>query len=259
MYPVLLEIGRFKLASYGVVYLIAFLAGIAGVAHYAARASGRKFGELFDLAFQTAIAGEIGAHLTFLAVEWDRMASGAISWLKFVIAGRVVLGGVLAGTAFFAWRVYRMKLPVAACMDGAGIAVTLAMSIGRLGCLLSGCCYGAPTDAAWGIVFRDPQAATWNGTPLGIALHPTQPLLAAVAFATFLFLRWNFERRRFVGETAAWFLVLHGVTRFAIEFLRADPRGATFGLATSQWIGLAMAAFGVVWLVRGKTGRCGSI
>lgn len=258
MYPVLFEFGRFQLASYGVFYLIAFLVGITVLAKYVARVTGRPFGEMFDLSFQTAIAGEIGAHLTFLVVEWDRVIGGDVSWWRLLLAGRVVLGGVLTGIAFIAWRVYRLRLPVAASLDGAGIGVSLAMAIGRIGCLLSGCCYGAPTDAWWGIVFHDSQAAQWNGTPLGVALHPTQPIQALLAFGIFLFLRWNFEHRRFVGQTTAWFFALHGLTRVFAEFLRDDPRGAVLGLATSQWIGLAMALFGVAWLVRGATGRCGS-
>ena len=259
MYPVLLEIGRFKLPSYGVVYLIAFLVGITVLAQYIARVSGRSFGEMFDVAFQTAIAGEIGAHLTFVVVEWERVFGGQVSWWRLVLSGRVVLGGIITGILFLAWRVHRLRLPAVACLDGGGVGVALAMAIGRIGCLLSGCCYGAPTDAAWGIVFRDPQAAAWNGTPLHVPLHPTQILLFVVSLAVYFFLRFNFERRRFVGETISWFLLLQGLTRFAIEFLRDDPRGTSLGLATSQWIGLAMAAYGVAWLVRGKTGRCGSI
>jgi phosphatidylglycerol:prolipoprotein diacylglycerol transferase len=203
---------------------------------------------MVDVAFMIAIAGEVGARLTFVIVEWDRFAAGAISVRQFVVGGRVVLGGVVVGIAFAVWLFRRYKLPVAGVLDAVLTGTALGMGIGRLGCLAAGCCFGRPTDGWWGITFTDPLAERLNGTPLGVALHPTQILQAIEGFVFFGFLLWLFHRRRFQGQIAATFLLLSGLARFWIEFLRGDPRGAAVGISTSQWIGLAMAAAGILWL-----------
>ena len=62
------------------------------------------------------------------------------------------------------------------------VPVPIGLGIGRLGCLMSGCCYGKPTDLWWGITFTNPDAERISGTPLHVALHPTQILQAIDGF-----------------------------------------------------------------------------
>jgi phosphatidylglycerol:prolipoprotein diacylglycerol transferase len=247
MHPILFQVDDFPVHTYGVLYLAAFLVAIVVTAKLATR-SGVPFGRMVDVAFMIAIAGEVGARLTFVIVEWERFAAGAISLRQFLVGGRVVLGGVVVGIAFAIWLFRRYKLPVAGVLDAVLTGTALGMGIGRLGCLAAGCCFGKPTDWWWGITFTDPLAEGLNGTPLGVALQPTQILQAIEGFVFFAFLLWLFHRRRFQGQIAATFLVLAGLSRFGMEFLRGDPRGAAVGISTSQWIGLVMVAGGILWL-----------
>ena len=247
MHPILFQLREFPVHTYGVLYLLAFLSAIVVTAKLATR-SGVPFGRMVDVAFMIAIAGEVGARLTFVIVEWERFAAGAVSFRQFLVGGRVVLGGIVVGVTFAVWLFRHFKLPVAGVLDAVLTGTALGMGIGRLGCLAAGCCFGKPTDAWWGITFTDPLAEQLNGPPLGVALHPTQILQAIEGFLFFAFLLWLFNRRRFQGQIAAAFLLLAGLSRFWIEFLRGDPRGAAVGISTSQWIGLAMAAGGILWL-----------
>lgn len=247
MHPILFEIRGFALHTYGAVYLLAFLAAIA-VAAVLGRRDGVPFWKMVDVAFMIAIAGEVGARLTFVIVEWDRISAGQIGFRQLASGGRVVLGGVVVGVLFAAWILRRHALPVTGLLDAVLAGAALGMGIGRLACLAAGCCYGQPTSWWWGITFDDPLAQRFEGTPLGVALHPTQVLQSLAAFALFALLLVLHARRKFPGQVAAAFLALAGVSRFLIEFLRGDPRGAIAGLSTSQWIGLAMAAGGGMWL-----------
>jgi len=243
LHPVLFHLWGFPVPTYGVLYLTAFLASI-GVYAWLARTEDHPFAELYEFGFQIAIAGEIGARLLFVIVEWDRFMAGSISARQFLVAGRVVLGGIIAGAAFCIWGAYRLRLPLWRNLEAALTGAVLGMAIGRLGCLSAGCCYGKPTDLRWGITFTDPLAQKLNGTPLHQALHPTQVLQFFSALAIFLVLLYFHRHRRYDGHITGLVFLLLGVMRFLMEFLRGDPRGTVEGLATSQWIGLGMIAGG---------------
>jgi phosphatidylglycerol:prolipoprotein diacylglycerol transferase len=248
VFPELLRLGDFAIPTYGVVYLIAFLSGIAVFAHLC-RSKTMPFGKLFELGFQMAIAGEIGARLTFIVVEWERFSSGAIGMKQFLVAGRVVLGGIVAGLLFCIWAVRHYRLKPGRMLDGASTGAALGMSIGRLGCLAAGCCYGKPTDLWWGLKFTHPAAEKLNGTPLNIPLHPTQLLQFASALVLFAFLFHMHRWKKYDGQVTAMFFLVAGIFRFGNEFLRGDPRGEAAGIMTSQWIGLMMAAGAAAWLL----------
>lgn len=249
MHPMIHLSDGLALPTYGLFYLTAFL-GAIGYAAWLGRRIGLPFSRTIDAGFTVAIAGEIGARLLFVIVEWDRFAAGAISMKQFLVAGRVVLGGVLGAIVAAIWVFRRFRLPVLAFMDAGIAGVVLGMAIGRLGCLMAGCCYGAPTDMWWGITFTEPLANELSGTPLGVALHPTQILQSLDSFLTMALLTWLFFRRTFDGQGIAIWMMLAGLSRFLIEFLRADARGGIAGLATSQWIGLVMIVVGIVMLVK---------
>ena len=123
--------------------------------------------------------------------------------------------------------------------------------MGRLGCLLAGCCYGHPTDMPWGITFTNPLAAANVGTPLGVSLHPTQ-LYESVAALVILGILLAFENRGrpFAGRTFWTYLLLYPVVRFVIEFYRGDPRGTVIDvLSTSQFVSLLLVPLSIVMLV----------
>ena len=243
MHP-LIHIGdSFALPTYGPLYLTAFLTGIALIA-WVNTSLGIPYWKMFDIAFQFCIAGEVGARLLFVIVEWDAVISGSISLHRFLVSGRVVLGGVVGGLLAAVWLFRKHRLPVLAVLDASAVPVPIGLGIGRLGCLMSGCCYGKPTDLWWGITFTNPDAERISGTPLHVALHPTQVLQAIDGLVIAGILLWAFHRRRFDGQTVSLFLVLSGATRFVWEIFRGDRRGAAAGLATSQWIGIGMIVAG---------------
>ena len=129
--------------------------------------------------------------------------------------------------------------------------IALGHVVGRLGCFLGGCCYGAPTSAPWAVTFTSPDAAANVGTPLGVPLHPTQ-LYEAGTELMILFGLLALERkgRSFPGRTFFGYLFVYGISRFIIEFYRGDPRGfVTGGISTSQVLSAVLVVVSIVMLV----------
>jgi phosphatidylglycerol:prolipoprotein diacylglycerol transferase len=88
------------------------------------------------------------------------------------------------------------------------------------------------------------------GTPLGVPLHPTQ-VYEAVAELLILGLLLATERRGrlFAGRTFWGYMLLYGITRFAIEFYRGDPRGFLFGaISTSQFVSVILVPVAILML-----------
>lgn len=255
MHPFLQITDQWAIPTYGVFYLTAFLSAIALAARLATRV-GIPFWKMVDVAFQFSIAGEIGSRLFFVIVEREAFFGGQIPLRQFLLAGRVVLGGIVVGALFSVWLFRKHRLPVLAVFDASLAGVPLGMGLGRLGCLMSGCCYGKPTDSFLGITFLDPVAHRISGTPLGVPLFPTQVFQALDGFLLCALLVWVFSRRRWDGQVMALFFVLSGLSRIGWEFLRDDRRGFWLGLATSQWIGLGMALAGIaIWFWTRRRGR----
>ena len=128
--------------------------------------------------------------------------------------------------------------------------IALGYMVGRLGCLMAGCCYGRPTDVAWAVTFTDPVANLNVGTPLNVPLHPTQ-VYESLAGLVILGLLLLIERRGrpFAGRTFWSFVLLYSVSRFVIEFYRGDDRGFVFDLvSTSQAISIALAPLSLFML-----------
>jgi phosphatidylglycerol:prolipoprotein diacylglycerol transferase len=153
------------------------------------------------------------------------------------------------------WLVRRYKLPVWTTADMIAPGIALGHVVGRLGCLLAGCCYGKPTDVAWAITFTDPAAAANVGTPLGVPLHPTQIYDAGAELLILIALLVTERRGKpFPGRTFWGYMVLYGIARFVVEIFRGDPRGMIGGLSTSQFVSLLIVPVGLVMLLRLRRG-----
>ena len=151
-------------------------------------------------------------------------------------------GGLIAAVVVALLYLRRHRLPLWTTTDVFAPGIALGHVVGRLGCLMAGCCFGRPTSVPWAITFRDPAALANVGTPLGVPLHPTQ-LYEAGAEALILVFLLAFERRGrpFPGRTFWSYMLLYGVSRFVIEFYRGDSRGMVFDvLSTSQFVSVIL-------------------
>lgn len=248
MHPILFELGDWPVYSYGVLLAAAYLAALQ-LAVVRARRRGIDGARVMDLGIYLIIAALVGAKLMLVVVDFDYYMAQPGEILSLFRAGGVFYGGLIAAVAVALWLVRRYGLSMWTTADLFAPGIALGHVIGRLGCLLAGCCYGRPTDLPWAITFTDPAAAANVGTPLGIPLHPTQ-LYDAGAELLIMVLLLATERRgkTFAGRTFWLYILLYGVSRFIVEFYRGDERGAIMGLSTSQFISVVAVPLAIAML-----------
>ena len=250
MHPILFQIGDWPVYSYGVLLAVAYLVALQ-LAVVRARRQGLDGTKVMDLGIYLIIAALVGAKLMLVVVDFDYFRSQPRELLSLVRAGGVFYGGLLAalGVAILLVRRYQLRIWTTADLFAPGIA--LGHVVGRLGCLMAGCCYGTPTTMPWAITFTNPLAASNVGTPLGIPLHPTQ-LYDAGAELLILIVLLATERRGkpFEGRTFWLYMLLYGVSRFIVEFYRGDDRGTIMGVSTSQFVSLLIVPLAVLMLAR---------
>lgn len=248
MHPILFELGGWPVYSYGLLLAAAYLLGLQ-MAVVRARRRGLDGAKIMDLGIYLIIAALVGAKLMLVAVDFEYFRARPGELLSLVRAGGVFYGGLLAALAVALWLVRRYRLNMWTTADLMAPGIALGHVVGRLGCLLAGCCYGRPTDVPWGVVFTDPAAAANVGTPLGIPLHPTQLYDAGAELLIMLFLLATERRGKpFPGRTFWWYMLLYGVSRFIVEIYRGDDRGMMMGLSTSQVVSIAVVPVALVML-----------
>jgi phosphatidylglycerol:prolipoprotein diacylglycerol transferase len=193
----------------------------------------------------TGLAGLAGARLYHLLEAPARFLANP--WpLLFSTMGFAWFGAFLGGFAALLLLARRYRMKVLLMLDVASPAAALGYGIGRIGCLISGDGdYGAPTSLPWGMSFP-------NGlVPTTERVHPTPiyELLAALATAYFL---WRIgyhilRRERPDGTVFALYLLLSGLARFLVEFIRINPK-LLLGLTNAQVASVACFIAGVILL-----------
>lgn len=253
--------GPIKLHSYGLMIFFAFTTG-TWLAMRRAKAVGIKSEIVVDLVIWILISSLLGArtlyvftHLNEFRGRWLDTISPIQSDGSVGIAGLVVLGGVIAAVPTTWYYLKKKNIPFPKMLDVLTPAYALGMGIGRVGCLLNGCCFGEPTKLPWGIVF--PSTCIAGSVYPNTAIHPTQiyAVLYNLLIALILILRT--KSKKFDGELFYLFLIFYGVFRFLNESVRYYRESmilahfGDFGFTISMGISLILALGGLLMLMRG--------
>lgn len=238
MYPVIFRIGSFEVMSFGLMVAVGALVGVWLFGRELRRS--RLSADAVNGAIIGLLAGLAGAKLLYVAEHLgeDRFLSlllsrGGLSWFGGLFVG------ICAALAYFRWR----RWPILAIISAATPALAVGHALGRVGCFLVGDDYGRPTSLPWGIAF--PQGSP----PTDVPVHPTQLYEAALlGILAWLLIRWR--RAGVLDRTVvARYLLLTGVIRFSIEFVRVNVRVA-FGMTVAQFGALLLIVGGLVLLWR---------
>jgi phosphatidylglycerol:prolipoprotein diacylglycerol transferase len=240
MIPDVLHIGPVPIHLFGLCLAAAFMA--AG--KLAGREFGRKgFGEevASSVVVWAAIGGILGARLWLVVEEWSEFVRDPVR-LLLTGGGFVFYGGLAGGAAAVTLLFRRHAIPWLAGADAVAPAIALGQAIGRIGCQLAGDGdWGTETTLPWGMAY--PYAVIGWDKPPGVRVHPT-PVYESLAYFAIAALLWRWrERPARDGTIFSWYLVLSGMVRFLVEFLRINPRVA-FGLTAAQLTSLALVAVG---------------
>jgi phosphatidylglycerol:prolipoprotein diacylglycerol transferase len=231
MYPVLFRIGSFPINTYGVFLALAFLCAILITVQLAAR-DGLPREKIYDLCLWMLLSSLIGSKILMFFTEPEyRDHPWQLLSLDFLRSGGVFYGGLIGAVLAGYFLMRRYKLPWWKTADACAPGIAIGNFFGRQGCFAAGCCWGKPTSLPWGVRFTE-LGHEITGVPTDVPLHPTQLYESFAMLIVFFFLLWLHKRRRFDGQVILAYALLYSVIRFAIEFLRDDPRGDLFGLTT---------------------------
>jgi len=239
MFPYL-HIWHFQLNSFG---LMLWLASVA--AAFVMDRNFKRAGINSDAVGMVAVAallGIVGAklwHVIDTPVEF-REYGWRVLWDT---AGFAWFGGLLFGISALAFQGWWAKIGILKTLDLASPAAAIGYGIGRIGCFLSGDgCYGIPTTLPWGMSFP-------NGIePTFARVHPTPlyELGAGLVVGLWLWLRGG--KPHGTGSIVGQYLVLTGIARFLVEFVRRNPK-IIWGLSNAQLasLGSVLAGAALVW------------
>ncbi|OQX53216.1 MAG: prolipoprotein diacylglyceryl transferase [Candidatus Cloacimonas sp. 4484_209] len=229
MFRTLFHIGSFQIHSYGVMQAIAFFTAIY-IAVLRGKREGIKSDTIFDLAIWILVSIVIGARIWYVIEHFNEYTSNPFDIFKVWQGGLVFYGGyigaVIGGLLFLKKR----KLSFTKIGDIMAPSFAIAISIGRIGCFLNGCCYGKISQR-WGIPFParefpPPYADQLRhglinqGATHSLPVIPTQLYSTLDNLVIFVILILLSRRKPFQGFLLWLFFALYGFHRFVIDFFR---------------------------------------
>jgi len=238
MHPIICKIGPFVLYSYGLMLAVAFMVSLLLIREQA-RKKGIDFDLIFNLSFVVFVFGIIGARVFYIGQNLFYYIENPLEMIMLQHGGMSWFGGLIAGTCAGILFLKKRKLAVYPVMDFIVPYVALSQAIGRIGCLLNGCCYGKPSE--YGIYFPVHDAV----------LIPTQIYSSLILVLIFIILRIVQDRPHKEGQILFLYLLLYSTKRFFIEFWRDDNMVIFSGLTLFQLLSIAIFVLSVIKLISG--------
>ena len=237
-----IEIGPLTLQTFGLCFAAAFIVSgaIVGVR---LKELGKPVDWAYEMAFAALVGGIIGARAHWLLENWDEASEDVLGNI-FSGSGLVWFGGLIGGTlGVIIWARWRGYLNLG-LLDLAAPALAAGYAVGRIGCQLSGDGdYGVAWDGPWAMAYPD------GTVPTTEEVHPT-PVYETLTMTGVAFVLWRLRNRLTGGLLFALYLLLAGLERFLVEFIRRNEDVA-LGLTQAQLFSVAMVIAGAVWLAVG--------
>jgi phosphatidylglycerol:prolipoprotein diacylglycerol transferase len=244
MHPILLKIGPVTIYTYGALLVLAFT-----LATWQTNRTVRSLpdpkritpNQATDLACVALLGGILGARLFFAALHWQFFLHEPLALFALWQGGLVWYGGFVGGLLSAWWYARRHRLPLVFLADLFAPALALGHAIGRIGCFLNGCCYGAATDAWCGVSM--PGAAE--------RVYPTQLMESLGLFVIYIILRRLQTPARMSGQPGRLFgiyLTAYGALRFVVEQYRGDQVPVLAGLTLQQLVSILVLLAGILFI-----------
>jgi len=195
----------------------------------------------YTIQIVTIVAAVIGAKIAVVLGDALWPLQPFHDWYALLGSGRSIVGALLFGfiAAEVAKPILRYDIPP---NDRFAVILPFSIGIGRVGCLIAGCCRGVPWDGPWAISYGD-----------GIPRHPA-PLYEMLFNIAMGFVLLALCRRQILfGRLFALYLLSYGVFRFLIEFIR-DTAKPYDGLSAYQLMCIVMIVAGA-WALIARSRR----
>lgn len=246
----------FKLHAYSLFLLIACASALF-LAAWRAKRERLDPTTIYDLAVWLFTGGFLGARVWYFVQnpgelrQWTDLFQ---VWQGGIIFYGCIIGGLIGSTLFW----FRRRYPFLATADAVAPSLALGAALGRVGCFLNGCCFGAVCDLPWSVRFPAGSLAWARHVDAGwippwaessLPVHPKQLYLAVEGFLLLALLSAYFPLRKRDGEVIVLLMVAYSLLRFGTEFLRGDASGWYGPFTISQYLSLGLSALGL-WLWR---------
>lgn len=210
--------------------------------------------KLIELLLFSSIGVFIGSHLLYGLTQINiiikllnnlyliKNFKDFIDIFVYIFGGSVFYGGLLGGLLFGFIYIKKNKLELF-YYDATTLQIPLFHFFGRIGCFLSGCCYGI--ESKFGLTYTKAIVESANG----VNRFPIQLVEAGYNIILFLLLYKLFQKNKYKGKLINVYLFLYPMGRFIFEFFRGDDyRGFIFGLSTSQIISILILIFNCLYI-----------
>jgi phosphatidylglycerol---prolipoprotein diacylglyceryl transferase len=272
--PIALAIGPLKIHWYGLMYLLGFAVAwwLGRRRIRAGRLPGVDEQGFGDLLFYAMVGVVLGGRLGYiLFYDLPTYIANPVQMLKLWEGGMSFHGGLLGVVLATWWWSRKRGLHMMDTMEFIAPLVPPGLGFGRFGNFINGELWGKPTDAQWGVVFpqslpepyvrMDPQAlrAQFETGALDVfARHPSQLYQALLEGLVLFLVLWLYSRKpRPRYAVAGLFVLLYGVFRFVVEFVRVPDQQLeyiAFGwLTMGQLLSVPLIALGLFWLWRARS------
>jgi phosphatidylglycerol:prolipoprotein diacylglycerol transferase len=231
-----------SIKTFGLAFALGFLACGALVARRC-RELGRPVDWAYEIVFAALVGGIVGARGYYLVQNYERVRHDIVGSI-FSGSGLVWYGGAIGGAiGVLAWMRWRKVLELK-MLDMAATALALGYAIGRIGCQVSGDGdYGIRSSLPWAMGYPHGTVPT----PPGVRVQPT-PIYETVAMCLVAYTLWRLRDRVRPGVVFALYLVLSGLERFLVEFIRRNNE-VLAGLTAPQLESALLLVAGAAWIV----------
>ncbi len=255
MYPYI-ELFGLQLSTYGISTAIGLIL-MGFIAYWLSRDMLIPYEDIVFGEITILVGAFLGAHLLYGLVEIPSMINYVNSYViepKFyhyiwyflsdTLDGMVFYGGLLVGLLFGVIYCKIRKINVNDFSDCFAVGIPLFHVFGRIGCFLSGCCYGIESDFG----FTATNAIVYSCNDVN--RFPVQLLESALNLLLFGVMLLLFLKGIMRTNLIYVYLILYAIIRFCDEFLRGDLyRGIWLGLSTSQWISICTFTISIIILI----------
>jgi phosphatidylglycerol:prolipoprotein diacylglycerol transferase len=244
--PVLLHLGPLRIGWYGLMYAVSFLVGYLLLLRRARR-PGAPIGEadvpnlVTYVVLGVVLGGRLGWVIFYGGIDYLFEPWRVLETWK----GGMSFHGGLIGVTLALWLYARRnRVPLLKLGDTVIIYVPIGLFFGRLGNFINGELWGRATGGAWGVIFPADRAQ--------VPRHPSQLYEAALEGVLIFAVLYALRNVKRDGLQPAMFLLLYGLCRGAIEFVRLPDAdiGYLWGAITmGQLLSLPMILAGLVWVI----------
>ena len=252
MLPYISVFGKI-IPTYGILGFIGIVVAIGFGVFYFSKFYDIKKEDIFYASMFALIGIGIGAKLLYIITILPDLIQNfnTLDWKtlipRLLQGGFVFYGGLIGGIVGL--FVYSKSFEISfkkLCMILIPV-MPIFHSIGRIGCLLAGCCHGREYNGFGSITFYNTELA-----PIGVPLFPMQTVESICNLIIFTLILLTYKRFKGTYKTIALYFVLYSIVRFALEFFRGDAVRGILVLSTSQWISIAFFIAGIALFIYDK-------